>query len=195
MCAGPFAQLLLGLDHQLTLDYENILSETDKMNFKTRSHLRRFNEGNLYETLRPGFTRFSVPFYDENIIDFIVKVMELVCEHGWKLLSQYIINPETGEFTHYKNKTFKDRIWLDQFDIISSDVEDAVNNNVKNDHENSQALGYDQIIANAMKIFDHAEKIALSLGQEIENSNFYFFSRNKFHYSSESSYNSPQSDV
>ena len=35
-----------------------------------------------------------------------------MAEHGWKLMPQYIMNNETGEWRHKTHLTFKDRKWL-----------------------------------------------------------------------------------
>ena len=35
-----------------------------------------------------------------------------VAENGWKLMPQYIMNNETGEWRHKTHLTFKDRKWL-----------------------------------------------------------------------------------
>ena len=55
VCAGPYAQSLLGMDTKLTDRFEQILVEDQRLD---RVHLRRQHESSQYEILRPGFVRF-----------------------------------------------------------------------------------------------------------------------------------------
>ena len=71
MCAGPFAQLLLGITQDANQMIESAL--LDK-----------------HEVLRPGFTRVSFPYWlTQSEIDFIVDGILFVAEHGPKFLRQY----------------------------------------------------------------------------------------------------------
>jgi selenocysteine lyase/cysteine desulfurase len=72
MCAGPFSQSLLGiLDPQLNAAMEAQL--LDK-----------------HEVLRPGYTRMSFPFFvQEKEIDYVLRGIAFVAEHGWKFLPFY----------------------------------------------------------------------------------------------------------
>ena len=36
-------------------------------------------------------------------IAFVLEALKMVATEGWKLLPQYIINPETGEWRHNSN--------------------------------------------------------------------------------------------
>ncbi|CAL1261749.1 unnamed protein product [Larinioides sclopetarius] len=45
-------------------------------------------------------------------INFILEAVALVAKHGWKLLPQYIFNPETGEWKHRKHQVFLSRKWI-----------------------------------------------------------------------------------
>ncbi len=36
----------------------------------------------------------------------------MIAEDGWKLLPQYILNPDTCEWSHTSNLAFADRRWL-----------------------------------------------------------------------------------
>lgn len=40
---------------------------------------------------------------NDDDIDFIIEAVKLISAYGWKLLPQYIVNPETGEWKHEKN--------------------------------------------------------------------------------------------
>mmetsp|Transcript_5627 Transcript_5627/g.7812 ORF Transcript_5627/g.7812 Transcript_5627/m.7812 type:complete len:92 (+) Transcript_5627:237-512(+) len=82
MCAGPFSQLLLGIDSHHNVRFEELLLEK-------------------HEVYRPGFTRVSVPFWIcPREVDFLVSAIAFVAEHGWKFLSCYRYNHKTGEWAH-----------------------------------------------------------------------------------------------
>ena len=81
-------QSILGLDKQLTDDYENILVEDSRLD---RVGLRRGHvEHSQWEVLRPGVTRLNLPWFSsDEEIKFIVSAVALVAEYGWKLLPAY----------------------------------------------------------------------------------------------------------
>jgi hypothetical protein len=83
-CAGPYAQDLLGLDPVLADAYGALLREDDRLD---RIHLRRVGEYSDRELLRPGFSRFNFPYFeDKDTLNFIIRAVLFVAEHGWKLL-------------------------------------------------------------------------------------------------------------
>jgi len=110
-CAGPYMQSLLGLDPQLALQYEQLLLEDSRLD---RVGLRRGHaEHSEWEILRPGSTRINLSwFWTEEELDYVVEALELVAQHGWKLLPLYRFNNETGDWYHVTNTKFKDRRWL-----------------------------------------------------------------------------------
>ena len=65
VCAGPYAQQLLGMRAVSGLPerFENILIEDARLD---RTHLRRTRESSQFEILRPGFVRFSLPYFFDN---------------------------------------------------------------------------------------------------------------------------------
>ncbi|KAL9973375.1 hypothetical protein ACROYT_G019827 [Oculina patagonica] len=109
-CAGPYAQNLLGINEQLAKEIEDLLLEDSRLD---RVHLRRYHEYSEREILRPGFVRLNLPYFmSHDAVEFVLKAVEMVAEHGWKLLPQYMFNPETGEWKHRKHQVFRDRKWL-----------------------------------------------------------------------------------
>ncbi|KAK3925055.1 tRNA-cytidine(32) 2-sulfurtransferase [Frankliniella fusca] len=109
-CAGPYAQDLLGISEELAADYEAVLMEDSRLD---RTHLRRKGEHSTYEMLRPGFARVSIPYFmSDSEIAFVLEALKMVATEGWKLLPQYILNPDTGEWRHNTNTVFRDRKWL-----------------------------------------------------------------------------------
>ncbi|XP_037087673.1 uncharacterized protein LOC119108199 [Pollicipes pollicipes] len=109
-CAGPYAQDLLGIDETLAERYERTIAEDSRLD---RTHLRRQGEYSSYELLRPGFTRVTLSYLlSEDELEHVITALRLVSEHGWKLLPQYRVNPETGEWRHHSNLVLKERRWL-----------------------------------------------------------------------------------
>eukprot|EP01034_Spumella_vulgaris_P024591 gene24590-30957_t len=100
MCAGPFSQILLGLDDKHNAAVELALLEK-------------------HEVLRPGYTRLSLPYWTSpEEVDYVVDAILFVAEHGWKFLSMYRYNHKTGEWAHTTRLTrFPERKWLSNFDI------------------------------------------------------------------------------
>lgn len=67
-----------------------------------RTHLRRNEEHSENEMLRPGFSRLNLPYFmTDKDIDFVLEAVKMVAEEGWKLLPQYKLNNETGEWRHH----------------------------------------------------------------------------------------------
>lgn len=99
-CAGPYAEYLLGISEELAEKYLTSLSHQNE------ASARKDWESSKIEILKPGFTRFNLPFFfDESRVDYILEAIKFVCEHGWKFLPQYNFSVETGKFTHVlKNK-------------------------------------------------------------------------------------------
>jgi selenocysteine lyase/cysteine desulfurase len=70
-CAGPYGHSLLNIDRELS---NKLAAEVDK--------------GSMM--LRPGWTRLNFNYFiSEETFDYIVSAIELVAEHGWKLLPYY----------------------------------------------------------------------------------------------------------
>lgn len=110
MCAGPYAQFLLGINYELAKAYEEVLIQDSRLD---RDHLRIKHDTTKAEILRPGFTRLNISFYLEpSKVQFILEAIRFVCEHGWKFLPLYIFNLETGEWRHRNHQVFRDRKWL-----------------------------------------------------------------------------------
>ncbi|XP_046611734.1 uncharacterized protein LOC124301087 isoform X1 [Neodiprion virginianus] len=100
-CTGRYAHELMGIDEKLAKEYEAILQQNG------------CNEESSVEMLRPGFARLSFPFFmSETEVAFVLEALKMVATEGWKLLPQYVLNPDTGEWRHHTNSVFKDRKWL-----------------------------------------------------------------------------------
>ncbi|KAF7987829.1 hypothetical protein HCN44_003692 [Aphidius gifuensis] len=103
-CAGRYAHDLMGIDTDLARQYETVLVESDGY-----SH----HDGCDAEALRPGFARLSLPYFMSDAeLAFVLEALKMVATEGWKLLPQYVLNPDTGEWRHHTNSVFKERKWL-----------------------------------------------------------------------------------
>uniref|UniRef100_A0A0K0D3J0 Pyridoxal phosphate-dependent transferase n=1 Tax=Angiostrongylus cantonensis TaxID=6313 RepID=A0A0K0D3J0_ANGCA len=110
MCAGPYAQYLMGIDEQMALQYFSALKESDELD---RTHLRRVGEYSSNEVLRPGFTRISVPyFWTDKQVDHVIECIQFVSKRAADFIHLYQLNCESAEWHHYKQRTFHARKWL-----------------------------------------------------------------------------------
>lgn len=102
-CAGRYAHDLMGIDEKLAKEYEAVL-QSGGDDVKEESNA---------EALRPGFARLSFPYFmSEAEVAFVLEALKMVATEGWKLLPQYVLNPDTGEWRHHTNSVFKERKWL-----------------------------------------------------------------------------------
>ena len=101
-CAGPYAAKLLGLSRESSLSLE-------------RACLTK------QELFRPGFTRFSVPYFCSDVdVDYIIAAIAFVSKYGYVFLSMYLFNHKTGEWKHPSRATKSpERKWLSHFDCLS----------------------------------------------------------------------------
>ncbi|KAL1110423.1 hypothetical protein AAG570_007954 [Ranatra chinensis] len=154
-CAGPYAQDLMGIDEELAKRFENVLLEDSRLD---RHHLRRHEEHSNYEMLRPGFTRISLPYFmPDTEVAFVLEALKMVATEGWKLLPQYILNPETGEWRHHTNLVFRERKWLGA--IHYSDGKMSVNER-RTSSVSPCPKNYADCLSIARNTFNHARKMA-----------------------------------
>ncbi|XP_076273257.1 uncharacterized protein LOC143204552 isoform X2 [Rhynchophorus ferrugineus] len=107
-CSGSYAQELLGIDQSLADQYENIILEDRRL-----SSLNLGADNSTLELLRPGFTRICLPYFiNDAELAFVMEAVKMVATEGWKLLPQYVIDVETGEWRHHTNTIQRDRKWL-----------------------------------------------------------------------------------
>lgn len=107
-CSAPYAQDLLGIDDALATQYESIILEDRRLN-----SLNLSMESSHLELLRPGFTRLSLPYFiSDGELAFIMEAVKMVATEGWKLLPQYVVDLNSGEWRHHTHSTIKERKWL-----------------------------------------------------------------------------------
>ncbi|GAB1608921.1 probable cysteine desulfurase isoform X1, partial [Argonauta hians] len=91
-CAGPYAQMLLGISENLANVFTRFINNKDRCTAWTP-----------LEVMKPGFTRLNLPFfYDDTTIDYILRAVKMVADYGWQLLPLYKCDPKTGAYTHQK---------------------------------------------------------------------------------------------
>ncbi|XP_055590761.1 uncharacterized protein LOC129742841 isoform X2 [Uranotaenia lowii] len=88
---------LLGINPQLAVEYEKILNDDS---LKASS-------------IHPGYVRITLPFFmTETEVAFILEALKMVATEAWKLLPQYEVDDNTGEWRHHSNSLAKERKWL-----------------------------------------------------------------------------------
>jgi selenocysteine lyase/cysteine desulfurase len=81
-CAGPYGHRLLGID----LD---------------RSHAFQHEITIGCEGIKPGWTRVNFNYFiSDAVCDYIIDAVQLIAEHGWKLLPDYRFDHNTGLWHH-----------------------------------------------------------------------------------------------
>ncbi len=81
-CAGPYGHRLLGIDLERSHQYEREIS--------------RGCEG-----IKPGWVRINFNYFiDERVFEYVVEAVQLIAQHGDKLLSDYRFDLLTGLWTH-----------------------------------------------------------------------------------------------
>ncbi|KZL05006.1 putative cysteine desulfurase [Pseudovibrio axinellae] len=86
-CAGPYGHTLLGMD----MPYSKALEE-------------QLVEGHMI--LRPGWIRLNFNYFiDDETFEYLVRAIELVAEHGWKLLPFYRFDTNGSVWRYQNHKT------------------------------------------------------------------------------------------
>lgn len=86
-CAGPYGHRLLHISDEVSRAYEQLVLQGEN-------------------GLKPGWVRLGFNyFFDEETVDYIISAVELIAEHGWKLLPAYLFDPHSGAWQHHKGKT------------------------------------------------------------------------------------------
>ena len=103
-CAGPYGQAILGIDHETSRQFEERLVGAN-------------------EIIRPGFVRVSFPyFFSSHTVDYIIRAVLLVADHGWRMLPQYRFYHETGEWKHQTDLKFRQRKWLQSISYATGEL-------------------------------------------------------------------------
>jgi selenocysteine lyase/cysteine desulfurase len=81
-CAGPYGHRLLGIDLDRSHEFESQIS------------------GGC-EGIKPGWIRINFNYFVcDDVVDYLIKAVEFVAEHGWNFLTDYRFDPMTGLWKH-----------------------------------------------------------------------------------------------
>jgi selenocysteine lyase/cysteine desulfurase len=81
-CAGPYGHRLLGIDWET-------------------SHRIEAQIGKGCEVIKPGWARVNFNYFiDDDEFNYIVEAVNLIAEHGWRLLPQYRFETQTALWRH-----------------------------------------------------------------------------------------------
>ncbi|XP_049878573.1 uncharacterized protein LOC126375626 [Pectinophora gossypiella] len=104
---------ILGIDDKLLKEYEKLLDVEAQ---RELARMRKLSDAKspdvpIYnEHLRPGFCRVSLPFFmSENELAFVLEALKMVATEGWKILPQYVVNPQTGQWRHHTCSILRDK--------------------------------------------------------------------------------------
>lgn len=92
-CAGPYGQELLGMDFDIVHKFEDALLES--------FNNKKANVSLVH--LKPGWSRLNLNyFFDEKIVDFVLKAVDFVGYHAWEFLPLYKFDLNTNEWKYRK---------------------------------------------------------------------------------------------
>ncbi|HSF98873.1 MAG TPA: aminotransferase class V-fold PLP-dependent enzyme [Ornithinibacter sp.] len=81
-CAGPYGHRLLGIDIERSHEFE-----------------REITGG--CEGIKPGWVRVNFNYFlSDTVADYVVEAVRLVARDGWRLLGDYVFEPESGHWRH-----------------------------------------------------------------------------------------------
>jgi hypothetical protein len=73
--------------------------------------------------IRPGFARLSLHYtMSDATVEFLLKAVNWVANHGWQLLPEYSFDRSTSEWYHPATKKFPDRRWLADLNFSNTGI-------------------------------------------------------------------------
>jgi selenocysteine lyase/cysteine desulfurase len=94
-CAGPYGHRLLGIDLDLSHEYEHEIASG-------------------CEGIKPGWVRVNFNYFiSEAAFDYVVEAVRLVARHGWRLLADYRFDVARGLW-HHRDGLVEPPLRLDQ---------------------------------------------------------------------------------
>jgi len=98
-CAGPYGHRLLGIDIETSHEYE-----------------REIARG--CEVIKPGWVRVNFNYFiSEETFAFILEAVQLVADHGWRLLPHYTFDSATALWRHV-DRDPHDVVGLDEIEFM-----------------------------------------------------------------------------
>lgn len=103
-CAGPYGHSLLGMDMAFSKALEARLVDGDMV-------------------LRPGWTRMNFNYFiDEPTFEYLLRAVELVAEHGWRLLPYYRFDTKLGVWLYQQQRPELPVALSDLFSEVASNT-------------------------------------------------------------------------
>lgn len=106
MCAGPYAEQLLGIDEATALRIGEMLfadADLEEQNLRKKKA----------EVLKPGFTRLNLSYYmTDDYVNMVVEAVAMISEHGWKFLPQYSFDAGTASWKHATFESSEQKLTL-----------------------------------------------------------------------------------
>jgi len=104
-CAGPYGEELLGV-LDADMDYPGLMKE--------------IVDGN--EILKPGFSRLNFTYFmEQTMVDYMIKAVSFIAEHGWKFLVSYDYDPHSAQWHGKSNDNQVQTINLSPLDSYISE--------------------------------------------------------------------------
>ena len=99
-CAGPYGHRLLHIDQNQSRAFEESIAHG-------------------CNGIKPGWIRVGFNyFFSDTFTDYIIEAVNLIAEHGWKLLPLYTFNPVTGLWRH-RNAPDSAPMGLEDLDFLN----------------------------------------------------------------------------
>ena len=85
-CAGPYGHRLLGIDLARSMKFHEAIDAGS-------------------EGIKPGWVRVNFNYFiSDEVFNYILAAVELLAEHGWRLLPHYNFDPVTGIWRHRERR-------------------------------------------------------------------------------------------
>ena len=82
-CAGPYGHRLLEIDAE-----------------RSQALQKEIVRG--CRGVKPGWVRMNFNYFiSETVFEYLVEAVLLIAEHGWRMMTDYIFDPETGRWRHH----------------------------------------------------------------------------------------------
>jgi selenocysteine lyase/cysteine desulfurase len=83
-CAGPYGHHLLGIDSAHSREFRSLIERG-------------------FGGIKPGWVRLSFNYFiSDAVADYLIRAVELVAEHGYRLLPEYRFDITTGQWRHHR---------------------------------------------------------------------------------------------
>ncbi|XP_050672823.1 uncharacterized protein LOC126970783 isoform X2 [Leptidea sinapis] len=153
---------ILGIDDQLLKEYEKLLNvEAQKEIAKIRKlSVVKSPEVPIHnEPLRPGFCRISLPFFmSDGELAFVLEALKMVATEGWKILPQYVVNAETGQWKHHTCSILRDKKSLHSIRFQDGKM---TANERRISGPGIFPTSYNECLKTARNLFNRARKLAM----------------------------------